>query len=283
MWNKDLKMEKEKTAIDIVKEILPADKLQIFEAAVKKLVETKVCEQVNELTALKEQELQEKYDTLSEEYISSEIEKREKLIQASLAESYDKKMNALDEKLALKVETFLDSEISEQISDKMLEQVAINETLKPVVEGIRKVFETNHLVLESTASDKIAKLQDTITELKKELANLTKEKLQLESDLHKTAKYLLFSEKTKYLTESEAKSTIKMFIDRSFEDVSKNIDGYITLLKEGKKKPKPTTKPKMDAMITENDEIVVEQKTVPESQGSQIEDVANAWFERYNN
>ena len=267
-----------KTVIETVKELLPADQLQLFEAAVKKLVDTQVVEQVSNLLVLKEEELQNKYEKLSEAFIAEEIEKREKIIQASLVESYDKMINDLETKITLKIETYMDTAINEQISDEMLEKVAINETLKPVVEGVRKVFEANHLTLESNASDKVAKLQEQLAEATKKISDTTSRNLQLESKLEKTARILLIKEKTAGLSGPDATIVENAFTHRKFDDIMSGIDGYITLIKEGKKNPKPVTKPKMETMLTESDGIVVE-KTVPDNTTSNIEDVASAYFD----
>lgn len=271
----------EETAIDIVKKLLPPEKLQMFEAALTKYVETEVASKTADLVAIKEQELQEKYDTLTDEYVAKELAIKEKQLIASLTESYDKKIATLEEKLSLKVGTFLDSMIAEQVSDKMLEQIAINNTLKPVVEGIRNVFASNHIVLESTASKVVGDLESKMLEMRKEVAKLVKENVNLHTELDKTAKYLIFSENTKNLTESETKMVVKTFIDRPFDEVEKNIGSYITLIKEGKKHVnKPTSKPKMDTMLTEQDHINQNPAQVQDDNYDFGLDAANLWFER---
>ena len=271
-----------KTVIETVKELLPADQLKLFEDAVEKLVNTQVAEKVSSLLVLKEEELQNKYETLSEGYITKEIEKREKVIQASIIESYDKKLQALEDKISLKIETYIETSINEQISDEVLEQIAINDTLKPVVEGIKKVFEANHLVLESNASEKVAKLEEKLTESSKKVSELINKNVVLESHMEKLANHILISEKTKNLSTSDTQKILESFNNRKFADTKKNIDGYIAILNEGKRVAKPVTKPKMDTMLTETEEVVVEKAKVVNTATPEIEDVASLYFEQFN-
>ena len=152
-----------------IKELLTPEDLKVFESAVDVMVDEKALSKAQSIITLKEEELKSKYETLAEEYVQKEISERLTVEKAKLVESYDAKMNLLEEKVIAKLDSFLDHVIAEQVSDEMLEKIAINETLTPVVEGIRNVFTQNHLKVNSKAKANIDALKSELTEAKAEL------------------------------------------------------------------------------------------------------------------
>ena len=249
-----------------IRELLTPEDLKVFESAVDSMIEEKTEAKLSDLIQLKEEELKSKYEGLAEEYVSKEVEKRVTDEKAKLVESYDKKLSLLEQKVVTKLDSYLDHVISEQISDEMLEKVAINETLQPVVEGIRAVFSDNHLKLNSKAQATIVSLTKAVEETKGELSESIEKTIQLEGKLEQSAVYLLISEKTNGLKKSDKQKVVEMFKGKEFDEVEKNIDNYLQLIKESdtKKPKKPAKKAPVKAKVESvNEGAVPEVKKEP--------------------
>ena len=215
-----------------IREMLTPEDLKIFESAVESMISDKVGDKLGEMVQLKESELQVKYEKLAEEYVKKTVAKKLVSEKAKLVEGYDKKLTLLEQKIVTKLDSYLNHVISEQISDDMLEKIAINETLAPVVEGIRNVFTENHLKVNSKAQGAIDSLRAEMSELKTELTESIDKRIQLEGKLEQSAVYLLISEKTNGLTKTDKQKVVEMFKDKDFDEVDGKIDNYLGLIKE---------------------------------------------------
>jgi hypothetical protein len=215
-----------------IREMLTPEDLKIFESAVESMISDKVGDKLGEMVQLKESELQVKYEKLAEEYVKKTVAKKLVSEKAKLVEGYDKKLALLEQKIVTKLDSYLNHVISEQISDDMLEKIAINETLAPVVEGIRNVFTENHLKVNSKAQGAIDSLRAEMSELKTELTESIDKRIQLEGKLEQSAVYLLISEKTNGLTKTDKQKVVEMFKDKDFDEVDGKIDNYLGLIKE---------------------------------------------------
>jgi len=246
-----------------IRELLTPEDLKLFESAVDGMIEEKTEAKLSDLIQLKEDELKTKYEGLAEEYVSAEVSKRLTEEKANLVESYDKKLSLLEQKVVTKLDSYLDHVISEQISDEMLEKVAINETLQPVVEGIRAVFSDNHLKLNSKAQATIDSLTSGMSEVKGELSESIEKTIQLETKLEQSAVYLLISEKTNGLKKSDKQKVVEMFKTKEFDEVEKNIDNYLQLIKESDsiKAKKSVKKTSVKSKVEAVNEGAVPEKT----------------------
>ena len=242
-----------------IRELLTPEDLKVFESAVESMIEEKTEAKLSDLIQLKEEELKSKYEGLAEEYVSKEVETKLTEETAKLVEGYDKKLSLLEQKVVTKLDSYLDHVISEQISDDMLEKVAINETLQPVVEGIRAVFSDNHLKLNSKAQATIDSLTSGMEEIKGELSESMDKRIQLEGKLEQSAVYLLISEKTNGLKKSDKQKVVEMFKTKEFDEVEKNIDNYLQLIKESDsiKAKKPSKKTSVKKKVESVNEGVV--------------------------
>ena len=270
-----------------IRELLTPEDLKVFESAVDSMIEEKTQAKLSDLIALKEEELKTKYEGLAEEYVSKEVEKRVTEETAKLVESYDKKLSLLEQKVVTKLDSYLDHVISEQISDEMLEKVAINETLQPVVEGIRAVFSDNHLKLNSKAQATIDSLKSDVEEVKSELSESIEKNIQLETKLEQSAVYLLISEKTNGLKKSDKQKVVEMFKSKDFDEVEKNIDNYLSLIKESEsiKTKKPTKKTSVkkkvvnEGAVPEVDKEPVAKVEEPIAEAVTMVDVSNRFLD----
>ncbi|MFW6219670.1 MAG: hypothetical protein ACOCZ5_00075 [bacterium] len=249
-----------------IREMLTPEDLKIFEGAIESLINDKVKSKLNDMITLKEEELKNKYDTLAEEYVQKEIEKRLVSEKASIVESYDKKLNLLEKRVVSKLDSFLDHVITEQISDESIEKLAINEVTLPVIDKIKSVFAESNINITSDGEKTIKESEESIKSLETQLSESIAKNMELEERLEKSAVFILMSEKTDGLTNSQKNRVIEMFKDKHFDEVEKKIDGFIELIKEGdtsvsKKKTSVIKRKKINDVIAEGDNIEVEPKT----------------------
>lgn len=271
-----------------IRELLTPEDLKIFEGAVDSMINDKVKSKLSNLIQLKEEELKAKYDALAEEYVKKTVSELMIEKKAKLVETYDKKLALLEQKVVTKLDSYLNHVISEQISDSMLEKIAINETLMPVVEGIRAVFTDNHLKINSKAQSAIDTLSSEIQSIKGELSESIDKRIMLETELERSAVYLLIAEKTNGFKRTDKQKVIDMFKDKEFDEVDKNIDNYIGLIKEStsivtnKITSKTTVKHKKVKSINEG--AVIDAKKDPvkvdlnENDTHSISDIANRFL-----
>jgi len=269
-----------------IRELLTPEDLKIFEGAVESMIDDKVKSKLSDLIQLKEDELKVKYDALAEAYVKKTVSEMMIEKKAKLVESYDKKLALLEQKVVTKLDSYLNHVISEQISDSMLEKIAINETLMPVVEGIRAVFTDNHLKINSKAQSSMNLLSDELKSVKSELSESIDKRIMLETELERSAVYLLIAEKTNGFKRSDKQKVIDMFKDKEFDEVDKNIDNYLGLIKEStsiksnKITSKTTVKQKPKSV---NEGVVIDAKKEPvkaveEDDQPTISEMANRYF-----
>jgi len=274
-----------------IRDLLTPEDLKIFEGAMEDMINNRVSKKVNDQVTLREEELKKEYATLSEEFCNKEVTKRLEDEKANLIETYDSKLVNLETKIVSRLDSFLESTINEQISDDMLEKVAINETLLPLVNGLKEAFAKYHVELDSTGEKAIKELAEEKEKNAVELTEAIAKNMEYEERLEKAGVFLLISQKSKGLTETETAHVVKTFKDRKFEEVDGKIDDFITVLKEGVKKEtkknksaKTSKKKKVDDVITENEGLeapkkkVVKDEEINESGKKSMSEIANAYI-----
>lgn len=237
-----------KKITDKIKEMLTPEDLKVFEAAIEKMVATRV--------SLKEEEIKNKYDALAEEYVSKKVTEESEKSKATLIEEYDAKLKNIEQKVVTKLGSFLDHVIVEQISDETITKLAINEIAMPVVEQIKKVFGQNYIDLDTDGSGLLKQEQQKTARLESELSNAHAKLMETEDRLEKSATFLLISDKTKGLIESQVQRVVKMFKNKKFDEVKDAIDEFVTMVKESNTPSvKTESKGTMEEIITESDHI----------------------------
>ena len=247
-----------KKITDKIKEMLTPEDLKVFEAAIEKMVATRV--------GLKEEELKNKYDALAEEYVAKKVTEESEKSKATLIEEYDAKLKSIEQKVVTKLGSFLDHVIVEQISDETITKLAINEIAMPIVEQIKKVFGQNYVELDSDGSALIKQEQQKVSKLESELSEAHAKIMETEERLEKAATFLMISEKTKGLTETQIQRVTKMFKNKKFDEVKDAIDEFVTMVKESNTtaEPKNESKGTMEEIITESDHIEESKAAVAE-------------------
>jgi len=246
-----------KKITDKIKEMLTPEDLKVFEAAIEKMIATRV--------GLKEEEIKAKYDELAEEYVSKKVAEGLEVTKASLIEEYDAKLKNIEQKVVTKLGSFLDHVIVEQISEASIEKLAINEIAMPVVEQIKKVFGSHYIDLDTDGSGLLKQEQKKVVALERELSQAQSKIMESEERLEKSATFLLISEKTAVLTPTQKQRVAKMFKNKRFEEVKEGIDTFVEMVKESAApKVKSESKGTIDSIITEDDNLGEDKKTVNE-------------------
>lgn len=213
-----------------LKETLTEEDQKALETAINSIVEEKVSKDVPLLVEEEKARLEKEYNEKLEKVINEEYEE----LKTTLNEEYETKVNTLEEQYVEKLDAFLEHEISEQISDEAISKIAINETLAPVVNGIKKVFAENGLELDSEGSALLKEALEEITALKDDVNRLTEENLELNKFLEKMATRDLLGTKTEGMLPEQKERVYNMFEDKSFEEVETKVDEFVDIVLETK-------------------------------------------------
>lgn len=209
-----------------LKETLTEEDQKALETAINSIVEEKVSKDVPLLVEEEKARLEKEYNEKLERAINEEYEE--------LKTTLNDKVNTIEEQYVEKLDAFLEHEISEQISDEAISKIAINETLAPVVNGIKKVFAENGLELDSEGSALLKEALEEITALKDDVNRLTEENLELNKILEKMATRDLLGTKTEGMLPEQKERVYNMFEDKSFEEVETKVDEFVDIVLETK-------------------------------------------------
>jgi hypothetical protein len=248
----------DKKITDKIKESLTPEDMKVFEGAIESMISEKVAERVK----LAEEEMKNKYDSIAEEYVTKTVSEQLETEKTKLVEEYDTKIVDLEKKIVTKLDSFLEHVITEQISDSMIEKIALNEVLLPVVEGVKKVFFENNIDLDSEGEKIVSEKTKAIEELEKNLSESIAKNMELEERLEKTATFLLISEKTDSMTDTQKSRVLKMFKDKSFDEVKEKIDTFVEMVKESSDKKVNESKTEKKTIIAEQSDVIKEEKKI---------------------
>jgi hypothetical protein len=208
-----------------LKDVMSPEDLIELESGIKTMVNEQVALRVEEKTI----ELEKKAEEFCEQEIRNKVaEEKEALI-----ETYEKKMEDLENNMVEKLDNFLDSVITEQISEESIKKIALNETYEPIIKGIQDLFESKYVAIDSNGEKLVKEQKETVRQLRNENSTLIKEKMELSELAEAGAVKLIISEKTDGLTETQ-KTRVKNFCEnKTFDEVERQIDSFIDLV-EGK-------------------------------------------------
>ncbi len=196
------------------------------------IVEGMINEAVETKAQKVEKDLQNKYDLLAEEYCNKMIKEGVEEQKTQLIKKYDKKIMMIESKILKNLDRFIDDQIIPQVSDEMVEKIALNETLDPVVKGIKKVLEENYIHVDSDGSSLLREAKQELVKKNKQCSDLIAEKMQLNERLEKVATHLLMSESTQGLDSSQRKRVHEMFKDKNFDEVEEKLPNFVKMLLE---------------------------------------------------
>lgn len=224
-----------------LKDVLKAEDLKELEVGIKAMVNEQVKLRVEEKTI----ELEKK----AEGFCEQEIQEKLEVEKETLIEEYENKMEVLEADLLEKLDTFLDTVISEQISDESIMKIALNETYEPIVEGIKALFEEKYVALDSEGEKLVKEQKDEVEKLKDENSSLIKEKMELSELAEAGAVKLLISEKTDGLTDTQKERVNTFCESKTFDEVQKQIDSFIEIVEENEEDSEKET---LDESIDSN-------------------------------
>jgi hypothetical protein len=239
------------------KDVLTESDLEKFSAQLKSLIAEEAQKRADLVIEEKTKDIQ----TASEKYVTEAVAEAK----LEIAKDYDSKMEQLEEKCVVLLDQLFDKEISEKISEEMITKIAINETLSPVVEGIKKVFADNLLDLDSEGASAVTKLKVENESLSKELSKTINEKLEFAQTLETISVKTKIAEKTAGLSDVQVARVSALFEGKKFKEVETGIDSFIEQIIAEENKPEA----KKDVQtIVEGDGIKEIKKVVNETYSS---------------
>jgi len=228
-----------------LKEVLSEEDLKTFEDSVKKMIDEQVELRVDEKTT----ELEEK----AEEFCEQEITKKVAEEKEALIESYDLKMEELENNMVERLDGFLDAVITEQISDETLTKIAINETLEPLVEGIKTLFEEKYVALDTDGQKLVAEAKEEVKKLKDENSDLLADKIELSELAEMGSIRALVAESTRDLTETQIERVKALCEGKSFDEVEGKITAIVEMVSESEDSEKENLDENEDPNLSDKD------------------------------
>ena len=254
------------TILEKLKDVLEAEDLQKLNEYIK----TMVNEEVNKRVAILAEERTAKLDLMAEKYVNERVADEK----AKIEEENQKSLEEMEDRLISQLDSFLEEEINENISDEMLEKIAINETLLPIVTGIKKIFEESHVELDSEGSSIIKQANEEIETLKSEKSQLIAEKMEQHELLERTAKSHLITDKVEGLNEEQKNRVVAYFENKDFSTVQSDIDSMINLVVEEENKPVEDDEGAQSNDVTPEGDGIVMKKPIIE--GDELSPMARA-------
>lgn len=224
------------------------------EAELKANYEKRLEEKTSELEAERDGRIEE----LTEDY-KNEIEEdliAEGVVTKKKFEEFRDDFMKNEERMVDALNKFLDERIADKIPNKLIKESVVSQELMGLVDGIKMLFEEHYSGIDATAG--IKKIRQENKELKEAYERLIREKAELSQQAETAATKLLITEKTRDLSEKQAKKVMTYFEGRDFDFVNDRIDEFVTL--------------------TEDEDAISERKHLRSERRLQRLDEANAGF-----
>jgi hypothetical protein len=231
-----------------LKGVMTEEDLTKFENAIKDMIN----EKVDILVESKTKELEDK----AEKFCTEEVEKRLVLEKENILKEYDGKLQKFENDITEKLDLFLESEITKNISDDMINKIAINETYRPIVEEITKIFEEKYVSLDVEGFGILKEAKEEIIKLEEEVANHMAEKMELVNESDKQKSLILFLEKTEGLNKDQKSKVMNLIEGKEYKEVKKTLSSVIDIVVEQEEVP---SKSKMVSESLEVNETTVEE------------------------
>lgn len=241
-----------------LKGVMTEQDLAKFESAVKDMID----EKVNILIEAKTTELENK----AEEFCTKEVTERLVVEKENLIKEYDSKLEKFENNIVEKLDLFLETEITNNISDEMINRIAVNETYRPIVEDIVKIFEEKYVALDTEGFGILKEAKDEIVKLEEEVSNHIADKMELQTESDKQKSVILYLEKTEGLNKTQKDKVLTMIEGKQYTDVKKTISSVIDLVVE--QEDKPAKKKIVNEVIEEESATIEETINKPKKEKS---------------
>lgn len=147
-------------------------------------------------------------------------------------EKYGQELKTLEEKVLTGLDKYLEYNISDKISDKLINKTAMTETYAPIIEGIQHLFEDQYVPMDLTGSKKLREAKAQNAELEKSLKKQLQENMRLINLVEDSSKKATIAEKTSGLNESQKARVKKFFEGKTLSETKKDIDDYVGMITE---------------------------------------------------
>jgi len=222
--------------------LIEAEKIRLEEMA-DEFLELELKERLDEAKATLEAEYETKTQSFKEaaleklqehadSYVATVLAEKLEAKTLELDEAFDAKVEALEESVLDNLDRFLELEITSNISDSLLESIAINQAFKPIVEGIQGLFESHYVAIDTDGSEKVEALETKVKTLETKLDESYEHKMVLNEKVDTLKAGLLIATKCDGLTATQKDRVITMFEGKSFDEVKAKIDTFVQVLEE---------------------------------------------------
>lgn len=208
--------------LEKLKDVLNEEDLKKFEEAINKMVSEQVDKRVKYESKLKIDELNE----MSKKYVDAEVEKKCK----SLEEEKKEELKIFESKMLDTLDKFLENEIEDNISDELINKIAINETCLPIIESIKEIFESKHVNIDSDGHGLLKDAKAEIEELQEKNNKLVESKIEISTEKDKFESQLIINEKCEGLSDVQIEEVKKMFINEGLIAINSKIDDFIEIV-----------------------------------------------------
>lgn len=218
---------------------------------------------LNEQVSLKLEEEKKKLELATEEASKKKIDETLVTEKAKLVSEFDTKVVELEKNLVEQLDSFLEAEINDKISEDLIEKTAINEALLPLVEGIKKLFEEKYVALDTEGHGLLKARETELEKRTKELSESIAKNMSFVEQLDSANKKLVILEKTANLSETQKKRVNDLFEGKDAKYTADKIDSFIQLIAEDTKtKEKKNINENTDVVTSDGDKIVKEEVVV---------------------
>lgn len=224
-------------------EALVSEETLRIEALAEEFTEREIVTRLDEAVAKMEEEYAEKTERFkaaavekiegyAEKYVAEQVATIVDSKLQMIDEEYERELTKLEETVISDLDKFLDIEISTKISDELLESIAINETFKPIIGGIKSLFESHFVSLDVDSQAIVKTAEAKATKMTDKLNETYSEKIALQGKIDELQTSLLIAKKTDGLTSSAKAKVRSMFEGKEYSEVNKKIDTFIEVLEE---------------------------------------------------
>jgi len=210
-------------------EILKKFENVINEADMKELTAS-IQKLVNEQAELKTAEATKAIQTEADAKVVKLVAEGIEAGKVEIVKEYDAKMVILESNLVEKLDQFLDTQITEQISEEALEGVALNEVFKPIVLGIKNLFEENFVELDTDGHKLLGEAKTEIETLEAKVNEEIENTMTVKAENETLKTKMLVMESTKDLTVAQIERVKTFFADKPYDEVNEKVDQFVEMI-----------------------------------------------------
>lgn len=178
-------------------------------------------------------QLQEEYEAKKaelDEKCMAEAERKvmeENLVTQEQFDEFKRMFFEKEERAVEALNNFLDERIEVKLPERLVKESVVSQELMGLVDGIKMLFEEHYAGIDPTAG--VRKMKDENKKLKEAYEQSLIEKADLAQKVESAATRLLITEKTRDMSETQAKKVMTYFEGRDFDFVKSRIDDMVLM------------------------------------------------------